>query len=76
MESIEERVKRLEEKQKYLEYLILGLHSFMQSSQQLIEGWIEIKDGKEKNQDQGDSKEKAEKPAEAEGKEAKKTGRG
>ena len=62
-QTIEERVKRLEEKQKYLEYLILGLHSFMQSSQQLIEGWIEIEDGKEKNQDQGDSKEEAEKPA-------------
>ena len=66
-QTIEERVKRLEEKQKYLEYLILGLHSFMQSSQQLIEGWIEIEDGKEKNQDQGDSKEETEKPAEAEG---------
>ena len=61
--TIEERVKRLEEKQKYLEYLILGLHSFMQSSQQLIEGWIEVKDGKEKSRDAGDTKEKTEKPA-------------
>ena len=76
MESIEERVKRLEEKQKYLEYLILGLHSFMQSSQQLIEGWIEIKDGQEKRQDARDTKKKTKEPAEAEGKEAKKTGRG
>ena len=66
-QTIEERVKRLEEKQKYLEYLILGLHSFMQSSQQLIEGWIEIKDGQEKSQNQGDTKEETEKPAEAEG---------
>jgi len=64
--TIEERVKRLEEKQKYLEYLILGLHSFMQSSQQLIERWIEVKDGKEKSQNARDTKEEAEKPAEAE----------
>ena len=28
---------------------------------------VRVQDGKEKNQDQGDSKEKAEKPAEAEG---------
>ena len=66
-QTIEERVKRLEEKQKYLEYLILGLHSFMQSSQQLIEGWIEIKDGQEESQNARDTKEKTEKPAEAEG---------
>ena len=65
--TIEERVKRLEEKQKYLEYLILGLHSFMQSSQQLIEGWIEIKDGQDESQNARDTKEEAEKPAEAEG---------
>ena len=65
--TIEERVKRLEEKQKYLEYLILGLHSFMQSSQQLIERWIEIKAGQEKRQDARDTKEKTEEPAEAEG---------
>ena len=66
-QTIEERVKRLEEKQKYLEYLILGLHSFMQSSQQLIGGWIEIKDGQEESQNARDTKDKTEKPAEAEG---------
>ncbi len=42
--EIGQRLAKIERRQLYLEYLILGLHSFMQSSQQLIERWIDIRD--------------------------------
>ncbi len=42
--EVGQRLARIERRQLYLEYLILGLHAFMQSSQQLIERWIDIRD--------------------------------